>query len=184
MKNLEFQQDDGGRSLYLKELGLSSNRAGDCVTRAIAIATNTPFNEVYTAMKKEGDGTASNGVYESVYSPYLRKNFNWRKSGTPNYDEKLYETGKRRSTDGYIAKKRNFFCGGLHVNARDLPMKGPAIVLIDNHLFAMIDGVIRDTGTGEWRLSPDRQKRGTCIGGLCVKGIWRPKRYKKIVVSR
>jgi hypothetical protein len=182
MNELEFQHNDGGRSLYLKELGLSSSHAGDCVTRAIAIATKTPFNEVYTAMKKEGDGTASNGVYEYVYSPYLHRNFKWIKSGTRNYSAELKETGKRRSTDGYIAKKRNYFCGGLHVNARDLPMRGPAIVEINRHIFAMIDGVIHDTGTGEWRLSPDRQKKGTCVGGLCVEGIWRPKRYKKIVV--
>jgi len=181
MNELEFQHNDGGRSLYLKELGLSSSHAGDCVTRAIAIATKTPFNEVYTAMKKEGDGTASAGVYASVYSPYIRRNFKWIKSGTPNYSSQIHDTGKRMRL-GYIAKKRNHFCGGLHVNARDLPMRGPAIVEIDRHIFAMIDGVIHDTGTGEWRLSPDRQKRGTCVGGLCVEGIWRPKRYKKIVV--
>ena len=183
MKQLEFQKSDGGRSLYLKELGLRSDRAGDCVTRAIAIATKTPFNEVYEAMKTLGDGTAANGVYDSVYGPYLTKKFKWVKQGTPKYSNKLSEVGKRRSTDGYIAKKRNYFCGGLHVNARDLPMKGPAVVRIDGHVFAMIDGVVHDTGTAEWRLSPDRQRKGTCVGGLCVKAIWRPKRYKKIEVD-
>ena len=46
---MQFQYNDGGR----KEAGYEGH-AGDCVTRAIAIATQKPYQEVYTALNELG----------------------------------------------------------------------------------------------------------------------------------
>ncbi len=63
---MEFVWDDGGRadSGYV---GL----AGDCVTRAIAIATGTCYRDVYRALGELSDMTPRNGVVNSVATDYL-----------------------------------------------------------------------------------------------------------------
>lgn len=48
---LQFQFDDGGRA----QAGYKGS-TGDCVTRAIAIATGKPYSEVYDAIATEVGG--------------------------------------------------------------------------------------------------------------------------------
>lgn len=63
---MELIWDDGGRadSGYV---GL----AGDCVTRAIAIATGTSYRDVYRALGAIAEMTPRNGVFDSVAAEYL-----------------------------------------------------------------------------------------------------------------
>jgi hypothetical protein len=63
---MEFIWDDGGRS-DSGYVGL----AGDCVTRAIAIATGTSYRDVYRALGEISDMTPRNGVATSVAADYL-----------------------------------------------------------------------------------------------------------------
>ena len=85
-----FKYNDGGR-----ELSGYKGKTGDCVTRAIAIATGKPYQEVYDdlaqwakdycltrndrvakSMRKAKSGSLRStspryGVYKEVYKPYL-----------------------------------------------------------------------------------------------------------------
>ena len=51
---------DAGRSKYFK-----AKNVGDCVTRAITLATNKDYKEVYDTIRKLSGKTARNGVSKS-----------------------------------------------------------------------------------------------------------------------
>jgi hypothetical protein len=116
-----FKFNDGGRAKYYK-----GKEAGDCVTRAIAIATGKDYSEVYQDLAigmKQHDGkkSARNGVHKSVYHSYLVKNgFKW----VPTVK---IGTGCK-----------------VHLNSQELP-EGTLIARVSKHLCCVIDGVINDT---------------------------------------
>lgn len=56
MKQLKVNITDGGRSKYFK------GKVGDCVTRAIAIATQKDYKEVYDTIKNITKQSPRNGV--------------------------------------------------------------------------------------------------------------------------
>jgi hypothetical protein len=139
-----FVYDDGGR----KEAGFKGE-TGDCVTRAIAIATRKPYLEVYTALnglacnerrgkRKRGISSARKGVYRVTYQKYLE-------------------------SQGWIWTPTMQIGSGckIHLRADELPT-GHLVVSVSRHLVAMIDGVIHDTH--------DPAREGT----RCVYGYWRP----------
>lgn len=74
--------DDGGRSKYFR-----AESVGDCVCRAIAIATQTNYKEVYDLInrcaktertgKRKGKSTARNGVYKETIQKVM-KELGWR----------------------------------------------------------------------------------------------------------
>jgi hypothetical protein len=131
---------DGGRkgSGIAKAAG-RKNEVGDCVARAIAIATGMPYREVHDALTvakvrhiyEGGDNDAwdrrlkrrggvrtfdpDHGCRDSVYGPYL-KSLGWRYTQTKN----------------------------VRLRADELP-RGRLIVSIRRHLVAVIDHVIHDT---------------------------------------
>jgi len=114
-------EDDGGRT----EAGFRGE-AGDCVARAIAIATNVPYDLVYEElaerMKSAGKSrSARNGIPRKVYETYL---------------------GER----GWIWKPTMQIGSGctVHLRADELP-SGRIIVRLSRHLAAVIDGRIHDT---------------------------------------
>jgi hypothetical protein len=150
---MKFIHDDGGRAAagYKGE-------TGDCVTRAIAIATGKPYQEVYDAMRWCLDryvsehqdlvarriargggrrrGTPRNGVSTKVYGPYLRSlGWNW------------------------VPTMRIGSGCKVHLRADELP-RGRLLVQVTRHLCAVIDGVIHDTH------DPSRD------GTRCVYGYW------------
>lgn len=127
MSTLRFIQDDGGRAAA----GYKGS-AGDCVVRAIAIATGKPYQEVYDAVntlaksertgrRKRGKSSARNGVYRQTYRRYL-ESIGWRFVPTMHI--------------GSGCK--------VHLLASELP-KGRLLVSLSKHLTAVIDHVIHDT---------------------------------------
>jgi len=140
---IEFVYDDGGRA----DAGFRGS-AGDCVTRAIAIASGRPYGEVYEALadgmarsrtrgRAAGKRSARNGVYRPVYDRYLRSiGAEW----TPTM-----EIGSGTT---------------VHLRADELP-PGRLVVRLSRHLAAVIDGVLHDTG--------DCSRDGT----RAVYGYWR-----------
>ena len=77
-RSMRFQYDDGGRAAA----GFRGD-AGDCVTRAIAIATRQDYLTVYhslnalakserTGKSKRGVSSARNGVYRQTIRCYLQ----------------------------------------------------------------------------------------------------------------
>lgn len=132
MNALEVVYDDGGRA----DAGYRGS-AGDCVTRAIAIATERPYAEVYKALfdgirtahrAKHGvrRGSPRNGVRRKVFQKYL-ESLGWRWVPT---------------------MKIGSGCK-VHLCAGELPA-GRLIVSVSKHLVAVIDHVIHDTSDPQW----------------------------------
>jgi hypothetical protein len=128
----EFVEDDGGRAT-----AGYGEPSGDCVVRAITIATGKPYAEVFEALQaayaryvkrlRPGSEAAlmaerrrtepiHNGCSDEVYGPYLRS-LGWQ-----------YTRLRERT----------------YLRAGALP-SGRLIVNVDRHLLALIDGVIHDT---------------------------------------
>ena len=141
---MDFQFDDGGRALA----GYRGH-AGDCVTRAVAIATQQPYQTVYDALS-EGCRT-----------------------------QRLTRRSRRKASarDGVVVQRTWFkrYMNGLgwtwhptmgigtgcrvHLKAEELP-SGRLLVNVSKHMLAVVDGVIHDTY--------DDQREGT----RCVYGYW------------
>jgi hypothetical protein len=124
---MKFQFNDGGR----KAAGFKG-KAGDCVTRAIAIATGKPYQEVYDALneaatgertgrRKRGTSSARTGVYKRTWRKYIAS-LGWQWTPTMQI--------------GSGCK--------VHLRADELP-PGRIIVSVSRHMVAVIDGVLHDT---------------------------------------
>lgn len=143
-----WSYDDGGRKLA----GFRGD-AGDCVVRAIAIAAELPYLQVYGAL---GDGARDlkerrmrlgrrtlhkstsprDGVPRPVYTEYMRR-LGWTWTPTMGIG-----TGCR-----------------VHLRASELP-PGRLVVAVSKHLVAVVDGIVRDTYDC------------TRLGTRCVYGYW------------
>lgn len=134
--------DDGGR----KGSGFKGYAPGDCVTRAIAIATERPYREVYDALnvhaKRERPRTgttrssARTGVAKETIRRYL-KSIGWVWQPTMQIGEGTQ----------------------VHLRAQELP-GGRLVVQCSKHLVAVVDGTIHDLS------DPSRD------GTRCVYGYW------------
>lgn len=141
---LEFNYNDGGRAKYYQ-----AESVGDCVTRAIAIATGMDYKEVYDRInelasrehttKRKGISNARNGVYKNTYRKLLTS-LGW---------EFVPLTTIGSGCTAHLAKN-------------EIPMKGRIICKVSHHLTAVIDGVLNDTY--------DCSRNGTrCVYGYFVK---------------
>lgn len=121
--------DDGGRSTY------SVGSAGDCVTRAIVVATGLDYREVYDDLAERmgrlnptakrpnrGKRSARDGIPRSVYSRYL----DWL--GWEWHPAMTIGSGCQH-----------------HLAVGEVPMVGPVIVRVSKHLTAVVDGIVHDT---------------------------------------
>ena len=141
---MKFIYNDGGRS----EAGYKGT-AGDCVTRAISIATGKPYQEVYDSInqfsrsekigkRKRGISNSRTGVYKPTIKKYM-KDLGWQWTPT-------------------------MFIGSgceVHLKDNELP-KGRLVVNVSKHSVAVIDGVINDTF--------DCSRKGTrCVYGYYQK---------------
>lgn len=117
MSNLmQYIYSDGGRSKYFK------GSARDCVCRAIAIASNRDYKEVYDSLKK-AIGSPRNGVYTSKkgFKDWMIANgFVW----TP-----LSGIGVKTSA---------------HLVKGELP-KGRIVCSVASHYVAVVDDIVYDT---------------------------------------
>jgi hypothetical protein len=135
--------NDGGR----KAAGYKGE-AGDCVVRAIAIATGKSYEEVYDALnapcnaagptRRGRKSSARTGIRRAIYDKYLASlGWNW----TPTM-------------------KVGQGCN-VHLRADELPA-GRLIVSVSKHLVAVVDAVIHDTS--------DCSRGGTrCVYGYLAR---------------
>ena len=138
---MEYTFDDGGRALAGHK-GL----AGDCTVRAIAIATEQPYQRVYDALFDLNRNTPKRGPRKS--SP---RDGNTRMATIKEYMAGLGWKWKACVSIGSGCK--------VHLRAEELP-GGRIVTRLSKHLCAVIDGVIHD--------SYDPQRDGT----RCVYGYW------------
>ncbi len=129
---------DGGR-----EASGFKGQTGDCVVRAIAIATEKNYRDVYNDLarlnkKSGGKRSCRNGVSKDVYGKYLNS-LGWAFYPTMRFGEGCT----------------------VHLREDELP-KGRIIVGLSKHLCAVIGGVIHDMY--------DPSRRGTrCVYGYWYK---------------
>jgi hypothetical protein len=135
---MQWTADDGGRA----DAGFIGE-AGDCVARSIAIATGTPYRQVYDALadRSQAKGrprSARNGMLRDVYEPYLL-DLGWTWKPT-------MQVGQGCT---------------VHLRADELPW-GKLIVRVSKHITAVLDHVIFDTA--------DPSRAGTrCVYGYFVQ---------------
>jgi hypothetical protein len=145
-----FQFDDGGR-LAAGYRG----KAGDCVVRAIAIATGQPYQQ----------------IYDLVNSAAVHERTGKRKRGKSNARTGVYRTSIKRVMNslGWVWTPTMQIGSGctVHLRADELP-SGRLVVSVSKHLTAVIDGVIHDTH--------DCSRRGT----RCVYGYWQPPDVRRV----
>lgn len=136
---VQYEYDDGGR-----EAAGFTGKTGDCVTRAIAIASGLPYREVYDAINVEAKrerGEKRSSAREGVKSATTRR-----------YLEKIGAVWTPTMFVGQGCK--------VHVRADELPAEGRHVLNLSKHLAAYVDGVLRDTH----RCDRD--------GTRCVYGYW------------
>jgi hypothetical protein len=148
---IKFVKHDGGRAAA----GFKG-KTGDCVTRAIAIASGLSYMEVYNDMARinarmprskrrrkgaVGSYTAARGIYcrSKLFKDYMaNRGFTW----VPTMQ---IGSGCR-----------------VHVRSHELP-KGRLVLMLSKHAAAVIDGVLHDTY--------DCSRFGTrCVYGYYVLG--------------
>lgn len=141
---MQFQYNDGGRA----EAGFKGT-TGDCVCRAIAIATERPYREIYdlinefakserTGKRKTGKSNARTGVYKGTIMKVMK-----------HLGRKWIPT----MTIGSGCK--------VHLREDELP-KGRIVCSLLKHETAVIDGVLNDTY--------DCSRDGTrCVYGYFIK---------------
>lgn len=106
---------DGGRSKYFK-----ADSVGDCVTRAVAIATGKDYLEVYNEIKTLSGKTPRNGVDNKTVKKYL-KEFPFTALVTIGSGCKV------------------------HLKETELPKEGTYILSLSRHLACYKDGVLYDS---------------------------------------
>jgi hypothetical protein len=114
--HLGFWESDGGRA----QAGFRG-KTNDCAVRAIAIATRTPYKEVYNALKDATNNLPRKGVPRSVYDAYL-------------------------TARGWVWTPTMTIGSGctVHMRKDELP-EGRLIVRLSGHLSAVVWGVVHDT---------------------------------------
>ena len=125
----QYVISDGGRV----DSGYSPTRVGDCVPRGIAIATQTPYHDVYQELQQRTElfkntpqgqyypkVCCEDGTNRAVYKAYLAE-LGWRY---------YHEEDKPAYT------RLSLYSPELH--------QGTVMIIIDNHFFTMIDGVAYD----------------------------------------
>ena len=136
---MHYEFNDGGRALAGYK-GVT----GDCAVRAIAIATEMPYQVVYDTINKigaaertkRGRSNARTGVYKSAVRTYMAT-LGWTWTPTMSIG-----SGCR-----------------VHLRPEELPA-GRIIVSLSRHYAAVIDGVLHD--------NHDCSRAGT----RCVYGYW------------
>lgn len=140
---ITWRYNDGGRA----EAGFKGDAPGDCVTRAVAIATGRPYREVY-------DLTNQLALHERP----RRKSRSSARTG-------VHKDTQRRLLDtfGWVWHPTMAIGQGttVHLRADELPA-GRLVVALSKHMAAVIDGVVHDVS------DPSRE------GTRCVYGYWTP----------
>jgi len=171
---MKFVKTDGGRAAA----GFKGI-AGDCVTRAVAIASGKPYQEVYDALaagnatqrKTKRTAKTGRGVRTAREGIYMHRKW---------FKDYMASLGF-----AWVPTMRIGSGCTVHLADGELPM-GRLVVRVSKHSCAVIDGVIHDAydpsrethcirqddgsqlKVGEWRNS-----NGICwIERRCVYGYW------------
>jgi ketosteroid isomerase-like protein len=142
-----FVYNDGGR----RAAGFKGD-TGDCVTRAVTIASGKPYAEVYAFMAKmNGEQRVTKRTRQSATRRSARHGVYTRRKWFKDYMASLGFRWTPTMTIGSGCK--------VHLKADELPA-GRLVAHLSRHAVAVIDGVVHDT------YDPSRD------GTRCVYGYW------------
>lgn len=127
---MKFLYNDGGRAA-----AGYSGKCGDCVARAVAIATEQPYEQVYRALADINAANRSKGR-ASFGKRSARNGIGVRAVAFKRYMQSLGWT--------YVATMGIGTGCTVHLADGELPM-GRLVVQVSKHYCAVIDGVINDT---------------------------------------
>ena len=142
---MDYVYNDGGR----QEAGFKGN-TGDCVARAIAIAADIPYKDVYNRLA-EGNASQRATKHTGKRKRTAREGIYTKRKWFKDYMQELGFTWVPTMQIGSGCK--------VHLRKEDLP-SGRIIARVTRHYCAIIDGVINDT------YNPARG------GARCVYGYW------------
>ena len=160
---MKFVYDDGGRV----EAGFKGI-AGDCGTRAVAIATGIPYRDVYNALQK---------LQKEYILECQAKVAKTKSASTKIYYSRAIRDGQSVRNGTYVEVVHRFmnsigwewvptmkFGTGCRVHLRDdeLP-SGRIVCRVAKHYAAVVNGELHDI----WDSQMD--------GNRCVYGYWRKK---------
>jgi hypothetical protein len=174
-----FTFNDGGRAASGR-----SGHTGDCVCRAVAIASGRPYDEVYAVL-------AAGNSWQRV-TKRTRKSATYRSVRNGVYTRRKWFKDYMVSLGFEWVPTMQIGSGcKVHLDRDELPA-GRLVVMVSRHACAMIDGIIHDTHDPRrdtswiidrpegWRTLPlkpgqTRNVNGiaTPVGGRCVYGYWR-----------
>jgi hypothetical protein len=141
-----YNYNDGGRS----QAGFKGD-AGDCLVRAIAIATDTPYQKIYDLVNSYGKKERPKKSWRNIK----------RKSSARTGVYK--DTARKIFADlGWVWVPTMTIGSGckVHLKAEELP-SGKIVCNVSKHYTAVVDGIINDTFDCS---------RG---GERCVYGYWK-----------
>jgi hypothetical protein len=148
---LAFCYDDGGRAAA----GFKGT-TGDCVCRAIAIATGRPYADVYADLHDVAQTERPRARKVRGKTVQRRRSNPRRGVKRPTIRRYLEELGWSWTPTMGIGTGCK-----VHLRADELP-RGRLIVSLSKHLAAVVDGVLHDLS--------DCSRHGT----RCVYGYWTP----------
>ena len=133
---MTFRFDDGGR-----QAAGWKGKGGDCVTRAIAIASGRPYQEVYDRLaegnatqrmsKRERGAIARTGRTTALHGIFTKRKW---------FKDYMEELGFEWTATMGIGTGCQ-----VHVRADELPLEGRLVLALSKHYAAYADGVLRDT---------------------------------------
>jgi hypothetical protein len=150
-QELGFHLNDGGR-----EAAGFKGGAGDCVVRAIAIAADLPYVQVYEDLR------AANAAYADQRNDKLARRLNVKGASPRNGNHRnVFHDYILGHGFEWVPTMRVGAGCQVHLRLDELP-SGTLIVKVSKHLTAVVNGVIQDTH------NPSRG--GTrCVYGYYIK---------------
>jgi hypothetical protein len=166
----EWKYHDGGRSQYFKGTG------NDCVARAIAIAGQLDYKEVYDML-----AAGNKGQRKSKFKSKSRTDKRTALHGI-NTRRVWFRQLMKRIGFSWIATMHVGQGCKTHLCASELPA-GRLVVAVSGHYTAVIDGVVHDTWNPsrikKERYNGQQLKSNQWVGGgylytetRCVYGYW------------
>lgn len=153
-RKMPFCFNDGGRAKSGRK-----GTAGDCVARALAIAAQRPYSEIYDRL---ADGAASERRTSK------RSHISGRRSARNGiHTSRQWFKNYMTELGFYWTPTMGIGTGcRVHLASGELP-HGRLVVAVSRHLTTVINGVIHDT------YDPQREQEPDGSGGRCVYGYWR-----------
>lgn len=133
---VSFRYDDGGR-----EAAGYKGSAGDCVTRAIAIAAELPYQAVYDAL---AEGNATQRLSKRTRKSKSRTKVRTARNGISTKRKWFKDYMRGLGFEWTPTMQIGSGCN-VHLRPGELPETGRLVLNLSRHSAAYVDGTLHDT---------------------------------------